>query len=596
MKFYKLFFLLLSQIIFAQTGSKDLSFQHLTINEGLSQNTVLAIAQDSTGYIWFGTRDGLNRYDGYSFKQYFNNIADSNSLTSNEITALDVAPNGIIWIGTNNGLNSFNPKNEKIKNYFHNPSNKNSIVNNHINVLLHNSKGEIIIGTDRGFSIYSVDNKFTSYRTNDISDIKKNQVTSSIVLDAQDNLWIGGTHSLLKFDREHNEFELINLFNDSSLNKEPLAVQGLLFNSETELWLGTRLGLIRYDIKDRKVIENLQTEIEFNPLIRQYLRSLFKDKEGNVWFAEWSGLRIFDKNSKEFISYGKSKKEGSLNSSAINAILEDKSGVIWVGTSFGGVNYFDPTRRKFTTLNQETGLSNDIISSIAEDMDGNLWIGTIGGGLNKIDKLSSEIEVLTDENSNLVNNLVRVITINGNDLWIGDWGNNLTHLSLLSRKVRAINLSDLGFSLHPSNSIKDIEIDTDNNVWVATSRNGVFKFNKNSEVENFSTNSRNSLESNKINEIFFDRNKIMWLLTDKGLSQYYKEDNSFKSLIFSDNKCMTKTKMFSVYVDENNIFWVGTYGNGLLRIDIEKEECTNYSANKNIPNNVVYGILPDSSG
>ena len=595
MKYFKILFFIIPQIVFSQIQLNDLSFQHLTINEGLSQNTVVAIAQDSTGYIWFGTRDGLNRYDGYSFKQYFNDIADSNSLTSNEITTIDVAPNGIIWIGTTNGLNSFNPKNEKFENYFQSTNSKNTIVDNHINIIIHNSKNEIFIGTDKGLSIFS-NGKFTSYKTEKIGGVKKIQIISSIVLDIKDNLWIGGTHSLTKFDRENNIFQKINLLPNTLLSKEPLAVQGLLFNTDSELWVGTRFGVVKYDINNEKVVENLQDELEFQPLIRQYLRNLFKDKSGNIWFAEWSGLRIFDKKLKKFISYTKSKKEGSLNSSAINFILEDKSGVIWVGTSFGGVNYFDPTKKKFATLNQATGLSNDIISSIAEDKDGNIWIGTIGGGLNRIDKASGKIEILTDENSGLVNNLIRVIKIDNNNLWFGDWGNNLTHLSLLSRKVRVINLSHLGFSLHPSNAIKDIEIDDEGNVWVATSRNGVFKFNKNMDVENFSTNSSNCLGSNMVKEIFFDRNKTMWLITDKGLSRYSKRKKMFKCITFSDNICMTKTKMFSVYVNKNNIFWIGTNGNGLLKIDIEKEECTAYTANKNIPNNVVYGILPDSLG
>ncbi len=595
MKYFKIIFFLISQIVFSQIQLEDLSFQHLTINEGLSQNTVLAIAQDSIGYIWFGTRDGLNRYDGYSFKQYYNDIADSNSLTSNEITCIDVAPNGIIWIGTKNGLNSFNPQNEKFKNYFHSSINENTIVDNIITSIIHNSDGEIFIGTDKGLSIFS-NSKFTSYTIKEISGVKKNQIITSIALDFQNNIWIGGTFSLSKFDREKKIFQNINLLHDTLLTNAPLAVQGLLFNTDTELWVGTRFGIIKYDIGNEKIIKNLQDEIVFEPLIRQYLRNLFKDSKGNIWFAEWNGLRIFDRESQKIVSYSKSKKEGSLNSNAINSILEDKSGVIWVGTSFGGINYFDPTKKKFTTLNQSSGLSNDIISSIAEDNEGNIWIGTIGGGLNKIDKRSGEIEIITNENSGLVNNLIRVIEIDNNDLWLGDWGNNLTHISLLSRKVKVINLANLGFTLHPSNAIKDIEIDEDGNIWVATSRNGIFKFNKNMDVENFSTSSSHYLGTNNIKEIFYDRNNTMWLITDKGLSRYSKRKKMFERVTFGNNLYMTKTKMFSVYVDENNIFWVGTNGNGLLKIDIAKEECVNFAANKNIPNNVVYGILADSFG
>ncbi len=595
MKYIKILILIIPQIILSQIKIDNLTFQHLTINEGLSQNTVLAIVQDSTGYIWFGTRDGLNRYDGYSFKQYFNNISDSNSITSNEITAIDVAPNGVIWIGTRTGLNSFNPKTEKFKNYFHIPSNKNSIIGNNINVIIHNLKGEIFVGTDKGLSIYS-DNKFKSYKNKEITGAENNQVLTSIVLDFNNNLWIGGTHSLTTFDRKKEKFKVIKLLTDSTLINKALSVQGLLFTTNSELWIGTRFGIIKYDITTKKIIGNLHDAIMFKPLIRQYLRNLFKDKQGNIWFAEWSGLRIFNVESNKFFAYTKSSKEGSLNSSAINSILEDKSGVIWIGTSFGGVNYFDPTKKKFSTLNQTTGLSNDIISSIAEDDKGDLWIGTIGGGLNRIDKTSGEIEILNSNNSSIVNDLIRVIAINGNDLWIGDWGNNLTHLSLLSRKVQIYNLSKLGFNLHPSNAIKDIEIDADKNVWVATSRNGLFKFNSDMQVERFSTNSSNCLGSNKVSEIFFDRNKTMWLITDRGLSKYSKIKNSFECVSFDDKMCMTKIKMFSVYVDDENIFWIGTNGSGLLKVDIKNKTCINYTANKTLPNNVLYGILPDSMG
>ncbi len=595
MKFYKLLFLFISQIVIAQGGLNDLSFQYLTINNGLSQNTVLAIVQDSSGYIWFGTRDGLNRYDGYKFKQYYTDILDTNSLTSNEISAMDVAPNGVIWIGTNYGLNSFNPKSGEFKRYFHDPSNINSIADNSINVITHNSKGEIFIGTENGLSIITNNKKIETYCIDGEEELKENQIISSIVVDEEENIWIGGLHYFSKYNRRLNKFEKIDLIPEKELEKKPIVVQGLVFDNSDELWIATGYGLIKYNIKTEKIIRNIYPKVRFDPLVREYLRNIYKDSNGNIWFAEWSGLRIFDKSSDEFISYTKSKEKGLLNSSAINAILEDKSGVIWIGTSFGGVNYFDPTKKKFNTLNQTTGLSNNIISSIAEDDSGNIWIGTIGGGINKLDKNNNVVEVITAENSKLKNNLIRIIKISGNDLWVGDWGNNLTNYSLSTGEMKITNLADLGYSIHPSNTIKDIEVDNNDNLWIATSRNGVFKFPANGEVEIYSQKSSNGLVSNKVQEIFFDRNNGMWIITEKGLSQYSEDKNTFEYLDFKE-KSIANANIFSIFVDDENTFWCGTNGSGLLKINVTKKEFINYRATENIPNNVVYGILPDVTG
>ncbi len=581
------------QSLFAQSGVDDLSFEYLTISDGLSQNTVLSIVQDSTGYLWFGTRDGLNRYDGYTFKKYYSDFANPNSLSSNEINVIDVAPDGVIWIGTNNGLNVFNPLTEKFTHYFHSDSDTTSLCDNSIRTIVHNSKGEIFVGTDNGFSVFS-ENKFQNYKIGHTNNTKKSRMVISLAIDVNENLWIGGRQFLVKYDSKTKEINEVNIF---PAKNEKLQVQSLVFANEEELWIGTITGIVKYNIITKEKNFNLQREIMFNPLVRQYLRKLYKDTSGNLWFAEWNGLRIFEKNTKKIVSYKKSEKEGSLNNNAINTIFEDRSGGIWLGTSFGGVNYCAPSKRKFNVINHKLGLSNDIVSAIDEDKLGNLWLGTIGGGLNKIDKITGKVKIVNKENAGLVNNLIRVIKIDSNDIWIGDWGNNLTRYSPSTKKVKLINLANLGFVLHPSNTIKDIEIDDKHNLWVATSRNGIFKFDSKNKVENFSTDSLNYLGNNLVKEIFFDRKNVMWAITDVGLSKYEEGSNSFKRLEFTtDDTRIENNKMFSVYVDDKNTFWLGTNGNGLFRIDIANQNCQQYTVGKNIPNNVVYGILPDSDG
>lgn len=590
---YFTFYLIFVHLLFAQSNVSDLSFEYLTISDGLSQNTVLSIVQDSTGYLWFGTRDGLNRYDGYTLKKYYSDFANPNSLSSNEITVLDVAPDGVIWIGTNNGLNSFDPLTENFTQYFHSDSDTVSVSNNSIRTIAHNSNGDVFVGTDDGLSIFSK-GKFQNYKIGCRNNTKKSRIVISLAVDVNENLWVGGRQFLMKYDSKTKKIEEVKIF---SKKNRKLQVQSMVFANDTELWIGTITGIMKYDIVTHEKNLNLQQEIKFNPFVRQYLRELYKDTNGNIWFAEWNGLRIFEKDTKKIVFYKKSVIEGSLNNNAINTIFEDKSGGIWLGTSFGGVNYCAPAKKKFNVINHKLGLSNDIVSAIAEDKFGNLWLGTIGGGLNKVDKKTGKVEVINRENAGLINNLIRVIKIDGSDIWIGDWGNNLTKYSPSTRKVKLINLATLGFVLHPSNTIKDIEIDDKHNLWVATSRNGIFKFTSKNRVENFSTDSSNYLGNNLVKEIFFDHKNVMWAITDIGLSKYDEESNSFKRLKFTTgNTRIENNKMFSVYVDDENIFWLGTNGNGLFKIDIINENCQQYTVGKNIPNNVVYGILPDSDG
>ncbi len=387
---------------------KNIRFERITIEQGLSQNTVFAIIQDSKGFLWFGTEDGLNRYDGYNFKVYKHNPDDPTTLSNNRIQAIYEDNSGIIWVGTHGGgLNKFDRRKETFIHYTYSPSDPNSLSNNIVWTICEGKSGKLWIGTDNGLNrLDPKTGKFIRYLhdPNNPNSLSNNRV-KAVCKDKSEGIWIGTMggglnklvlHRIERSDRSREKFthykhDPNNLGSISHNN-----VYALHMDKTGGLWIGTPNVLNKFDrqkgqfIKYKKKPGNL-----FN--FSKYIVSLTtetKDKSDILWICTYGdGIYQFDRKSETLTHYKHIPgNSSSLSSNYIQTIYQDKTGILLIGTD-SGLNKYDKKKEKFGHFkiepNKLNSLGNNNVWSIYKDQVGILWIGT-EGGLEQFDRKNNK--------------------------------------------------------------------------------------------------------------------------------------------------------------------------------------------------------------
>lgn len=364
------FFLLVAEVLLAQ--KKDYNFRHISVKDGLSNNSVIAIEQDKLGQMWLGTRNGLNLYNGTEFKVFKHVPTDSTSLSNNDILSINEDSDGYLWVGTYRGLNRYDPINNIFKRYLQNPH-PNSLGNNVIICSLEMPDGEIWFGTANGISIYNKSNdNFTliTYEEGKANGLPFKNV-QRIFLDSRHQIWVATAGGLAKLEkRVKNEFIFKQYpFKDGDID---LFIQDLIEPSPNVLGLATKYnGYLLFDTKKEKYVTPPETVLP----ISADVRVLQQANDQSIWLGTTQGIRIIGAKNEiiDIIS-----KESSLSQNFIKTVFKDRHGTIWLGTYSGGVNIWDPSNENFTHLKNEE-LANPVVTAIIGDKHSNLVYGTEGG-------------------------------------------------------------------------------------------------------------------------------------------------------------------------------------------------------------------------
>lgn len=612
-------FFILSTTTYAQNSLK---FEHLTTENGLSQSDVNTIFQDKDRFMWFGTHDGLNRYDGYNFTIFKPDAKNNKSISSNLIWKIIDDDLGNLWIGTTGGgLNYFNRETEQFTTFKHNPKDNSSLKSNYITVLFRDSSNRLWVGTVKGISMANLNKpadslKFTHYNLyqNSSVPIKSTNNVSTFFEDSKHQVWIGGTHGLSKLSRDNNGniyFQSVNQL----INFPDVNVKAIAEDSFGNLILGTSKGLFKYTPnKDNNQIEFLH-EGSCNAV------SVSNNK---IWVGTDNGLLEFSNNANtapKLIStyiYDPRKPNYSLTKNAIKSLYVDHTGIIWAGANGGGVNKFDPNRKQFSHIKKSldpNSLSNDKVRAIFEDSKQNLWIGTEGGGLNFIEKNKITKDFNQFQHFNNINKIFAIEEVkikNKRKIFIGgEFSPGLYEIDVTSNKK--LDENDLKLIPDVSGSVFSILQDKQKNIWIGTYNGGIHRWliNKDSisftkDILRYNNNQQFSLPNNIIRDIFEDSKGNVWFATGNGLSKLTPEQQRSKTPKFEtfknnpeDDTTLSHNYILTVFESKSGTIWVGTFGGGLNKLIVNKDKkirFKRYTEKDGLPNNVIKGILDDNQG
>lgn len=594
---------------------KDIDFEQFGIADGLSQNTVYAILQDSRGFLWFGTEDGLNRYDGYTFKVYRHNPDEPGSLSSNRIQSIYEDKFGTIWIGTQGGgLNKFDRFKEIFTHYINDPSNADSLSNNIVWTICEEKPGILWLGTNNGLNRFDLKTgKFIHRFPEAMEPDSLNRCPVKIViLEKPGVLWVGTLNSgVYKFAGGKFTHYVNEPGNPNSLSNN--RVQAIYIDPSGVPWIGTLDGLnkfnslngtfVNYNKKYSRVFGEGSNIMSLTGLKHQ------KEKKNSTILligTYGEGLYRLDEETGA-ITHSRSEpgNSASLSSNYIQCIYEDNSGIVWVGAD-SGLNKFDSKKQRFAHWASEPdnpdSLCNNSVWSIYKDRAGMLWIGT-EGGLDILDQKTNKCSrfQIKGKASGLVDK--RIMTIledRHGKIWIGTYKDGLYRFDREKETITYFQPNPANPRSLSDNHINIIYEDKAGILWLGTTA-GLNKFDPRTETfTRYETVSgkKDCISHNYINVIYEDHSGALWIGTGGGLNLYRAASETFK-VWNADSKnptTLTHNDISSIREDNAGIFWIGTMGGGLNKFDRKTGSFKHYLEKDGLPNENIYCILDDDNG
>ena len=634
--------LLILQLVLLLLGApwlqaQDIRFTNITMEDGLSQTTVFSIIQDRQGFMWFGTEDGLNKYDGYNFTVYSNFSLDERSLSNNTILCLFEDRDGLLWIGTNDGgLNVYDREHDKFRSFKNDVEDDRSIAGNKVFTIFQDDKGSIWIGTDAGLDKIVFEDEGTHDKVselgnisfyhlraqeNDRYSISYNRVRA-IIQDKHGHMWFGtqgGGLNKLIYDYEdessqpvfvhyqHDENDPESLSND--------AVLSLYEDGRGNIWVGTYGGGVnRFNEETRKFERFRHSDDDPRGVSHDIVLTIYGDRSGNIWMGTYGGglerLRAWHLDDGK-IGYtfehfvNDPTDEESLANNSVGVLYEDRYGILWVGTFGGALNKFDKQKPKFSYYKHNPQNSNSLpgegVSAIFVDKDGILWIGTAGGGFSRIDRETGiYTQYVNDPNNpkSFPHSRVTAILEDSHDeFWLGTSGGGLVNFDKETNTFHQyVNDPEDETSLS-HNIVRVIHEDRDGNLWIGTHGGGLSKMDRwKRTFTHYRANSEDpsSLHTNRVRAIHEGSDGVLWIANDV-LSKFdpvkeefihYKHDPKSMTTL-SDNSIR------SIYEDSKGFLWIGTLRGGLNRFTKRNGEFEHWRLQDGLPNDVVYGVLGD---
>jgi signal transduction histidine kinase/ligand-binding sensor domain-containing protein len=585
-------------------------FDFYSLEQGLSQANVRCILQDRAGFLWLGTQDALNRFDGYQFTKFRKELKNQNSLSGNFISSIAEDKKGKIVIGTINGVTIYDPR----LNQFKRLTFKDSVYNinkiGSVSSVLCAKDGSLWIGEYYSGLIKTIGNKTVRFM-NEIENpnsISSNYITA-LCEDFSGNIWIGTFGSgVSKYNISTKKFEHLYFGTGDQHQLSSNFINSLCVDKKGNLFIGTTDGLDVLDIKTSVITIYKNSTSADNSISGNNIISIYCDKRDNIWLAiEGNGVNLFDVTKKIFSKvHIESKNDPAGEEKNVISIFEDINNNIWFGTSTNGVIKWKKNRSSFRSLTQKINrnyLSNYSVRSIFIDRENNIWIGT-DYGLNKILVKSGNVKKyfhnISDKTSINDNRIWAITEDRNGGIWIGTQRGLAFYDKHGDAFQRFVNSDNTKEAL-PLFIIRSLYFDSDNLLWFGTYGGGLYSFDiKKNEFVNHTFNISNpdAKKDVVIFQIYEDNDEKLWLVAPSGLACYDKETKNYERF-FSDsqnNNPDIQFVLYSLLAESDSVFWIGTLGDGLIKFDYSKKQYKIFTEKNGLANNVVYGMLKDNKG
>ncbi|MBE9464287.1 two-component regulator propeller domain-containing protein [Dyadobacter subterraneus] len=579
-------------------------FRRLTTNQGLSQSHISTILKDKKGFMWLGSEDGLNKFDGFKFTHFKHDANNKNSITDSYIQDLLEDKAGNLWVATSGGLDRYDR--EK-------------------NIFVHYRNGD------------------ASYDINDIFQ------------DSKGRIWLGTSQGLFLFNAATGVFKTWHLGEQKLKSGGSAFVTQVIEDNDGSLWLGTEHGLFRFNPESGISRGYFKNSDPKNGLVSDWIMALCKDLKGDIWVGtRGGGLSLYNENNDTFRTFLHDKTKNSIAHNDILSLMEANDGKMWIGTENGGISVYDIFRNKFVTYQYDaadyTTLSNNSVYCIYRDDAENIWIGTYAGGVNFIskyeDKFFSYRQIVTNKNSLSNNNVLSIcVDSSGNKIWLGTDGGGLDLLDRntnsfkhfrhtnsknsistdyvisviqVSKDVLGLGYHNGGFDLYNTktgifihhvpipgnpNSLSILDVnnllrDASGNLWIGTWKGGLDFYDiANKKFTHYRNDPADdkSLSGDIVTTVFQDRKGGIWVGTQTGLNYLDADRKHFKRYQHkaNDKFSLSNNKVQTIFEVANGDLWIGTRGGGLNYFDRKKQTFKSYTEKDGLASNVVFAILKD---
>ncbi|NQZ82978.1 MAG: response regulator [Colwellia sp.] len=604
-----LFFLILFVYLFGSSydlraANNALSFNHFSTSQGLSQATVHTSIYDSNGFLWIGTSDGLNRFDGYQFTIFRHDPDNEKTISDNSVLFILEDMDGSLWFGSNGaGVNRYDQTMKVFTRLQHEPSQINSISNNVVQAIAQDKKGFIWFGTAYGLNKFDKkQQRFVRYfhQPDNKNSLPANNI-SALTIDSMGKLWVGTKQGLSYYDENKDHFINIDLGN------KQYAITAIKEAGKGNLWLGTEQGLYQYDPKTEKILENEN----FSELNNRFISALLPTNHDELWIGTKQGGVKYNIYTNEMMDFNHQADDPkSLSHDQITTLVSDGAGGIWIGTFANGLNRHDRSNAQFnhsqSVPNNNQSLNSNLIISFLEIANKNLLIGTYDSGLNLLNQQTQKYQYFTHnpENTNsLSSNAISAMSQESTDIiWLGTFGGGLNRLNLKTKQVSRFQ-HNVNNKYSLSNDIVPAMLsDGNDTLWLGTLGGGLNRFNKKTKkFQHYRADKNNpdSLSDDTIWSLHKGDDDILWIGTENGgLNKFNLKSLKFTSYQFqTDNiNSISNNHILSIYQGKRGIVWLGTQGGGLNKFDHKTERFIHYREKDGLANDVVYGILPDEQG
>ena len=577
-------YLLISESLTFKSSAQSYFFRNYQVENGLSNNTIFSSLQDKKGFLWFGTKDGLNRFDGYHFKVFNVTENEDKLLNTNYTNCLMTDSNNVLWIGCRKGIYTYNYDKEKLKSFT-------------------DSLEEIIGLQMDGRNNLWIISKYVLYQYNFITKklkkfpSEKYFSATSLCIDSNKQIWVSTTNGTIeKFDNKTQHFMSYDVFNHSPFSTSTYISKIYATENNTIFISTSSQGLKEFDKKTSSYKDVLTHNSDKSSI---HIRDILRYSKNEYWFASESGIFILNTITKKFTNLKKKFLDPfSLNDNAIYTLCMDNEGGVWAGTYFGGINYYSKKNGvfyKYFPDNSKKSISGNAIREICEDDFGNIWIGTEDAGLNKLNRKTGIITqyIPTGKNNSIAYSNIHGLLAVGNELWIGTFEHGLDVMDIRTGNIIRHYNSGLGKRQLKSNFIVSLLRTKSGDIYLGCS-SSLFKYK--SQTDGFEV--VKEVERNIfVSSMLEDYDHKIWVGTNNGAAYFNPNTGEKGSILYDplDDRNLSYNRINSMFEDSNQCLWFATEGRGVWKLSKDRKKTTSFTTSNGLPSNFILKIIEDAN-